>query len=144
MVDGRPDDGVDGLQYRFGFAAYRRPEGPHVDGQAGGLGHVDCRPDMRSGRSLDERFDGELGGNLHDHIMAHRTDRCVGPSGLPEATGMPSQVTVRLRQVGAQQQAVSHHRPPFNEEVPDPTVWTEHEGRQCISDVTQIVTRPDG
>ena len=100
-VDSCPNDGVNGLQHRFGFTANRSPEGPHVDSQAGGFGHVDSRPDMGPRRSLDEWFDGELGGDFHDNIMAYRAGRCVGRSGLPEATGTPCQVTVRLRQVGA-------------------------------------------
>ena len=69
VIDRCPGQVTHRREYLVGGTAHRGAERADVDGQPGRLGHLDGRPHMRAGRTVGERFDGELGGDVQVPIM---------------------------------------------------------------------------
>ena len=69
VIDRCPGQVTHRREYLVGGTAHRRAERANIDSQPGRLGHLDGRPHMRAWRTVGERFDGELGSDVHALIM---------------------------------------------------------------------------
>ena len=69
MIDRCPGQVTHRRENLVGGTAQRRAERADIDYQPGRLGYLDGRPHMRAGRTVGERFDGELGGDVQVLIM---------------------------------------------------------------------------